>query len=304
MATARASRAKSATSTRTTSGARTTASGPAGRSLWSGQLRLALVTIPVQLASATNSAARLAFHQVDQKSRKRIRYEKIAPGIGPVAAADIVKGFEISRGNYVLITNEELDRIKLEAKNTIDLVQFVNHSEIDPIYFDKPYYVVPDGKTAVEAFEVLRDAMRATGKMGIGQFVMRGREYIAALKPCGQGLMLETLRFADEVRSAAPYFADIGDAAADPELLELATDLIERKSKPFDAAAFQDHYTEALRELIEAKAKHKVSVDEAADEKEPARGNVIDLVEALRRSVRGNETPPATATKRRNARKA
>lgn len=276
------------------------AAAPAGRSLWTGQLRLALVNIPVQLTAATSSSARLAFHQVDKNSHKRIRYEKVAPGIGPVAAEDIVKGFEIGKGNYVLITDEDFEKIKLEAKRTIDLVQFVDHCEIDPIYFDKPYYVMPDGKPAAEAYAVLRDAMRATGKMGIGQFVMRGREYIAALKPCGQGLMLETLRFADEVRRAAPYFAGIGEAEADPELLDLAEDLIRRKSKSFDAAAFQDHYTEALRALIEAKAKHKVSVDEGQGE-EPARENVIDLVEALRRSV-GTNAP--AAGKRRRARQA
>jgi DNA end-binding protein Ku len=270
------------------------------RSLWTGQLRLALVNIPVQLTAATSSTARLAFHQVDKKSHKRIRYEKVAPGIGPVAPENIVKGFELSKGHYVLVTDEDLDRVKLEARRTIDLVQFVDHCEIDPIYFDKPYYVVPDGKLATEAYAVLRDAMRATGKMGIGQFVMRGREYIAALKPCGQGLMLETLRFADEVRRAAPYFAGLAGAEADPELLELAEDLIKRKSKPFDAAVFQDHYTAALRALIEAKAKHKVSVDEGQKEEE-TRGNVIDLVEALRRSV-GAKPASSSPEKRRRAR--
>ncbi len=290
MATARASRR---TQSKT--------AAPARRSLWTGHLRLSLVNIPVQLATATNSAARLALHQIDKRSHKRIRYEKVAPGIGTVAAKNIVRGFEINRGNYVLITDEDLDKIKLEARRTIDLVQFVDHCEIDPIYFDKPYYVVPDGKQAVEAYAVLRDAMRATGKMGIGQLVMRGREYVAALKPCGQGLMLETLRFADEVRRAAPYFADIGTDKADPELLDLARDLIKRKTKAFDPAAFQDHYTEALRALIEARARHKVSVDEATDEP-PSRANVVDLVEALRLSVRGSNPPHAA--KRRRARQA
>ncbi|MBU6253163.1 MAG: Ku protein [Alphaproteobacteria bacterium] len=263
----------------------------AARSLWTGQLRLALVNIPVQLASATNSSARLSFHQVDLKSHKRIRYEKTAPGIGPVKPENIVKGFELSKGNYVLVTDEDLDHIKLESKRTIDLVQFVDHCEIDPIYFDKPYYVMPDGKLAGEAYAVLRDALRATGKMGVGQFVMRGREYIAALKPCGQGLMLETLRFADEVRRAAPYFADLGKTEADEELLDLAKDLIKRKTKKFDPAAFEDHYTEKLRALIEAKAKHKVRVDEDEAPDETKRGNVVDLVEALRRSVSNGAAP-------------
>jgi DNA end-binding protein Ku len=166
--------------------AKAAAAAPAaGRSLWSGQLRLSLVTIPVQLMSAVKTGARLAFHQVDAKSHKRIRYEKVAPGIGPVDAKNIVKGFEVSKGNYVLITDDDLETVKIEARHTIDLIQFVEQSEIDPIYFDKPYYVVPDGQLAEEAYAVLRDALRATRKMGIGQFVMRGREYVAALKPCG-----------------------------------------------------------------------------------------------------------------------
>ena len=181
-------------------------------------------------------------------------------------------------------------------------MQFVEHCEIDPVYFEKPYYVVADGKLAEEAYAVLRDALRATGKMGIGQFVMRGREYVAALKPCGQGMMLEPLRFADEVRAAAPFFTDADDAEADPELLDLAKDLIKRKSGKFDASRFHDHYTEALRGLIEAKAKHQVLVDETPDAAQGERGNVIDLVEALRQSVRANavaEAKPKAAKKRR-----
>ncbi len=266
-----------------------------GRSLWTGQLRLALVSIPVQLVSAVKSGARLAFHQVDAKSHKRIRYEKVAPGIGPVDAENIIKGFETSKGNYVLVTDEDIDSVKLEARRTVDLVQFVDHCEIDPIYFDKPYFVIPDGRLAEEAYAVLRDAMRATGKMGIGQFVMRGREYVVALKPCGQGMMLETLRFADEVREAAPFFADVDDAKPNEELLDLAKDLIKRKAGKFDASRFHDHYTEALRALIDAKTKHQVVVDEGPVEEE-GRGNVIDLVEALRQSVKANQAPPDSKT--------
>jgi DNA end-binding protein Ku len=273
-----------------------------GRSMWTGQLRLALVSIPVQLVSAVKTGARLSFHQIDSKSKKRIRYEKVAPGIGKVETADIVKGFEISKGEYVFITDDDLDHVKLEARRTIDLVQFVDHCEIDPIYFEKPYYVLPDGNLAEEAYGVLRDAMRATGKMGLGQFVMRGREYVAALKPCGQGLMLETLRFSDEVRAAAPFFADVAETEPNQELLDLAKDLIKRKTAKFEPGKFHDHYTEALRSLIEAKAKNRVPVDE--DVAEAPRNNVIDLVAALRQSVQDNEDKPAPkkpAAKRRRA---
>ena len=262
---------------------------PAGasgaRSLWSGQLRLALVSVPVQLVSAVKTGARLAFHQIDKASGKRIRYEKVAPGIGKVEADNIVKGFEVTKGKYVFITDEDLDQVKIEARRTIDLIQFVDHCEIDPIYFDKPYYVMPDGELAEEAYGVLRDALRATGKMGLGQFVMRGREYVVALKPCGAGLLLETLRFADEVRAAAPLFADVGDDQPNPELLDLAKELIARKAGKFEPERFHDQYTEALRAMIDAKAKHQpVTVDE--DDGGSNRDNVIDLVEALRRSVR------------------
>jgi len=270
-----------------------------GRSLWSGQLRLALVSIPVQLVSAGKTGARLAFHQVDAKSHKRIRYEKVAPGIGPVEAKNIVKGFEVSKGNYVLISDDDLEKVKIEARHTIDLIQFVDQGEIDPIYFEKPYFVVPDGKLAQEAYGVLRDALRASRKMGIGQFVMRGREYVAALKPCGRGLLLETLRFSDEVRRAAPFFADSGDDKPNPELLDLAQDLIRRKTQKFDAGKFHDHYTESLRRLIDAKAKNITPVDEDSGEDPAERGNVIDLVAALRQSVRQNQPEkPARKTRR------
>jgi DNA end-binding protein Ku len=270
-----------------------------GRSLWSGQLRLALVSVPVQLFSAVKTGARLAFHQVDAKSHKRIRYEKVAPGIGPIDAKNIVKGFEVSKGNYVLITDNDLEKVKIEARHTIDLIQFVDQGEIDPIYFEKPYFVVPDGKLAQEAYGVLRDALRASRKMGIGQFVMRGREYVAALKPCGRGLLLETLRFSDEVRRAAPFFADIGDDKPNPELLELAQDLISRKTQKFDASKFHDHYTESLRRLIDAKAKNITPVDEDSGDDSGERGNVIDLVAALRKSVAQNQPEKPVKKSRR-----
>lgn len=284
---------------------RTPKSGPpaaAGRPVWSGSLRLALVTVQVQLFSAIKTGARLAFHQIDETTGKRIRYEKVAPGAGPVDADHIVKGYEVSKGRYVLLSDEELDSVKIEARRTIDLVQFVDHCEIDPIYFDRPYYVLPDGDLAAEGYGILRDALRRTGKMGLGQFVMRGREYIAALKPCGDGLMLETLRFSDEVRAAAPMFADIGEGVADKELLDLAEELIARKTATFDPEAFHDRYTDSLRELIARKARtgKPLAVDESEDA--PATGQVIDLVAALKRSLaQKTETKSAAAAPAKKA---
>lgn len=270
-----------------------------GRPIWSGNLRLALVSVPVKIFPATASGARISFHQVHKPSGKRIRYQKIVPGMGPVEADEIVKGYEIGHGRYVLLEEDEIDELKLEAKRTLDLVQFVDMGEIDPIWFDRPYYVTPDGDLAEEAYGVLRDAMRRSKRYGLGQLVMRGREYIACLKPCGNGLLLETLRFADEVREAAPYFAEVDKGKPDQEMMDLAGELIQRKSAPFDADKFKDTYTTALRELIESKRKHEkpVTVDE---DEEPARGaEVIDLVEALKRSVKRSSNGAPEARRRK-----
>ena len=246
---------------------------------------------------------RLAFHQIDSKSGKRIRYKKVEPGIGPVNTDNIAKGFELAKGQYVLLMDKDFDAVKIEARRTIELIQFVDHCEIDPIFFDKPYYVLPDGDLAEEAYGILRDALRATNKMGLGQFVMRGREYVVALKPCGAGLMLETLRFADEVRPVAPLFSDMRDETPNAELLDLAKELIERKKSKFDPQKFHDHYTEALRKMIDAKAKHKKPIE---DDVEPqSRNNVVDLVEALRRGVNENKSldkPKSPTVKRAKGR--
>ncbi len=267
------------------------------RPIWTGNLRLALVSVPVNLYPATKTGAQISFHQVHEPSGKRIRYEKVVPGIGPVDADEIVKGFEVEKGSYVLIDPEEIDALKLEARKTLDLVQFVKQGEIDPIWFERPYYVVADGDLAEEAYNVLRDALRASGKIGLGQFVMRNREYIAALKPCGNGLLLETLRFTDEVRAAAPFFAGIDKTDPDQELLDLAKELIERKSAPFDPSQFKDKYSEALRALVDAKIKHRkpVVID---DEEIGSGGKVIDLVEALKRSVKNSGKAPAPRGKK------
>lgn len=275
------------------------AARPAGqrRPIWQGQVRLALVAVPVVIFPATSSGARLSFHQVHAPSGKRIRYEKVVPGVGPVDTDDIVKGFEISKDRYVLLEDEEIEAVKLEARKTVDLVQFVDHCEIDPIWFDRPYYVAPDGELAEDAYRVIRDALRSTRKVGIGQLVLRGRESIVALKPCGDGLMMETLRFADEVRNAAPFFADIGKGKSERELLDLAETLIEKKVAPYDPERFKDQYTEALRAVIDAKAKKKKPVEVEDDEAPRGGAEIIDLVEALKRSVRGGDSRKSASGK-------
>src|SRR5688500_10442603 len=229
----------------------------AARAYWKGQIRLALVSIPVEIFSATKSGATIAFNQIHEPSGKRIKYEKVVPGIGPVDPDDIVKGFQYAKGSYVLLDDEELEAVKLESKKTLELTQFVDHDEIDVLYYEKPYYVVPADDLAEEAFIVLREALRRTKKVAIGQLALRGREYIVSLKPCGRGIVLETLRYADEVNKAQGYFRDIADAKPDEELLDLAETLIEKKTAPFKPEEFHDRYIDAVRDLIEKKRKGK-----------------------------------------------
>jgi DNA end-binding protein Ku len=260
----------------------------AARPVWRGQIRLALVSIPVELYPATRSGAAIQFHQVHEPSGKRIKYEKVVPGVGPVDRDEIVKGYEVSKGHYVLLDQEEIEAVKLESRKTLDLVQFVDLSDIDAMYFDKPYYVVPADDLAEEAFVVIRDALRQARKVGVGQLAMRGQEYVVALKPCGRGMLLETLRYADEVNKAASFFREIGDHKPDPDLLDLAATLIEKKTGDFDPKEFHNRYVDALKSLIAEKQRkkgEKVIQDPDADAP-PSRGsNVIDLMAALKKSL-------------------
>lgn len=278
----------------------------AARPYWKGQIRLALVSIPVEIYSATRSGATVAFNQIHEPSGKRIKYEKTVPGIGAVEPEDIVKGYEYSKGHYVLLDDDELEAVKLESKKTLELTQFVDAHEIDPLYYERPYYVVPADDLAEEAFVVLREAMRDTKKVGLGQLAMRGREYVVSLKPCGRGILLETLRYADEVVKAQGYFRDISDAKPEAEMLELAEALIGKKASSFDPAKFHDRYVDALKDLIEKKRKLKGARIEAQEDEAPAkRGtNVIDLMAALKRSIEKPGAKTAAATKKAPAKKA
>ena len=263
----------------------------AARPYWKGQIRLALVSIPVEIYSATKSGATIAFNQIHEPTGKRIKYEKVVPGIGPVDPDEIVKGYQYEKGSYVLLEDEELEAVKLESKKTLELTQFVDYDDIDVLYYEKPYFVVPADDLAEEAFIVLREALRRTKQVALGQLALRGREYLVSLKPCGRGIVLETLRYADEVNKAQNYFRDIAEAKPDEELLDLAEALIERKTAPFDPSKYHDRYIEAVEELIEKKRKGKTI--RADDEPAPARGsNVIDLMAALKRSI---ERPGADA---------
>ena len=258
----------------------------AARPYWKGQIRLALVSIPVEIYSATRSGATIAFNQIHEPSGQRIKYEKVVPGIGPVDVDEIVKGFEYAKGEYVLLDDDEIEGVKLESKKTLELTQFVDSHDIDAIYFEKPYYVVPADDLAEEAFIVLREALRRTRKIGLGQLAMRGREYVVSIKACGRGMVMETLRYADEVNKATGYFREIGDTDPDEELLDLATTLIDKKTGKFDAREFHDRYADALKELIERKKKGKTLNIESDDKGSDSRGsNVVDLMAALKNSL-------------------
>lgn len=276
----------------------------AARAYWSGQIRLALVSIPVEIFPATKSGAQIRFNQVHKPSGKRIAYEKVVPGVGPVDRDEIIKGYEISKGEYVLLEEREIEAVKIESKRTLELVQFVDAGEIDPLYFEKPYYVAPKDQLAEEAFVVLREAMRQAKKVALGQLSVRGSEKLVAIKPCGKGLLLETLRYADEVRQGRAFFSDIDDSKPDKELLELATHLIEKRTAPFEPAEFEDRYITALKALIDKKAKSRTGKAIIEDNGKPASsgGNVIDLMAALKKSV--GETGKAPAKKRAPAKSA
>jgi DNA end-binding protein Ku len=275
----------------------------ASRAIWKGQLRLSLVSIPVEIHSAVQTGARLQFRQIHGPSKKPVNYTKTVAGIGPVKADDILKGYEVGDEEYLLLDPAEVDAIRLETKKTFELVQFVDAGEIAPLYYDKPYYMVPTDDLAEDAYRVVRDALRKTNRVGLGQMTMRGKEYLCAVRACGDGLLMETLYYADEIRNAEPLFRDIEDKEADADLLSVATQLIDRKTGPFKAEAFQDHYDQALRALIEAKRNNRKTpravVGEMAER--PKGANVVDLMEALRESLKGSAKPAAAKAKPRKA---
>ena len=266
----------------------------AARPYWKGQLRLALVSIPVEIYSATKSGASVAFRQIHEPSGKPVKYLKSVPGVGPVDAADIIKGYEYEKGNFVLLDEGELEAVRLESKKTLELTLFVPADDIDITYYEKPYYVVPADDLANEAFIVLREALKKTRMVGLGQLAMRGREHVVSIKPCGKGLVMETLRYADELAKAQSYFSEIPSDKPDAELLDLAETLIAKKTGDFDPAQFKDRYIDALKDLVARKLKAKGRKIVAEDEPDVAssKGNVIDLMAALKKSL---EKPGAKA---------
>jgi DNA end-binding protein Ku len=255
------------------------------RPTWHGHLRLSLVTCPVALYTATNSGGDVHFNLINPKTNNRIKMITTDPDTGPVERSSLVKGYEIAKGEYILMTQEEINSVKLESTKTIDIERFVPAEDIDRIYWDSPYYLAPDGKLAQEAFAVIRESMAQSGQIGIGRVVMSTRERIVALEPRGKGILVYTLRTDAEVRKEDEIFGSISDKAADPQMIAIAQKIIEQQEGPFDPSQFVDRYEEALKALIEAKQKgHKVAKVE-----EPEDTNVIDLMAALRASLSAKE---------------
>jgi len=272
------------------------------RTFWKGYLRLALVTIPIRLVTAERAEATPKFRQIDRVSKQRIRYVKVVPGKGEIKKEDIVMGYEVEPGNYVLMEDSELDSVKLETKHTIELTQFVDAHEIDPLYFERPYYVLPDGEIAEEGYRVIRDVLKERRKAAIGQLTLRGKENLVALYPGGAGLVLDTLRYDSEIKDADDVFSSIAHGESRADMRKMAEELIDNRSQPFDPSKYKNHYADALRELVKSKLSTGQAV--AVEDNSPSGAKVLDFMEALKRSVAAAEAPPAPAQKKATTTKA
>jgi DNA end-binding protein Ku len=255
------------------------------RPTWQGHLKLSLVTCPVALYTATNSAGDVHFNLINPKTNNRIKMITTDPDTGPIERSDLVKGYEVSKGEYILLTNDEINAVKLESTKTIDIERFVPGDEIDRLYWDNPYFLAPDGKLAQEAFGVIRTAMERSGQIALGRVVIGTRERILALEPRDRGILAYTIRTDAEVRKADQIFSAISDKAADPAMISIAEKIIEQKEGPFDPSQFVDRYEEALKALIEDKKKGAKPAKVA----EPDDTNVVDLMSALRASLRAKD---------------
>lgn len=264
------------------------------RPTWHGHLKLSLVTCPVGLYTATASNAHVSFNLINPETNNRIRMVPTDPDTGPVERADLVKGYEVSKDEYVLFDDADFDKVKLETTHTISIDSFVDEAEIDRLYWDDPFYVVPEKGVGAEAFAVIRDAMKEAGKVAIGSLVLRGRERQLALEVRGKGLVAWSLRAHDEVRDADDYFDDIPAVKPDKDMVEIATRIIAQKEADFDPTTFKDRYDDALRDMIKAKQKGGKGLVEV---EQPDDTNVVDLMAALRNSLKGSASAKPAAKK-------
>ncbi|HSZ11953.1 MAG TPA: Ku protein [Rhizomicrobium sp.] len=264
------------------------------RPAWQGHLRLSLVSCPVALINATTRANDVSFHLLNPETNNRIRMIPTDPDTGPVERADLVKGYEVSKDEYVIVTDEELDEVKLESTRTLEIERFVDASSIDRLFWNDPYFLVPDGDEGIEAYIVIRDAMADADRIALGRVVMHTRERLMAMEPRGKGIIAYTLRMYDEVVDPTHAFRDIPTAKPDKRMIEIAQKIIEQQEGPFEPEDFKDRYEMALRELVKRKEKGEKLVTAP----EPEDTNVIDLMEALQRSLKGKgRAAPARAHK-------
>jgi len=279
----------------------------APRAYWKGYLKLSLVSCPVALFPASSEREKISFHQLNKKTGNRIKYRKVdAETEDEVDASDIIKGYEVGKGEYIELEPEELEAVAIESTRTIEIDEFVPKNEIDELYLNNPYYLVPDGEVGQQAFAVIREAIRKQGMVALGRVVFTSREHVMALEPRGKGLLGVTLRYPYEIRKEEQYFDEVEDEKIPKDMLELATHIVETKSGHFNPDKFEDHYENALKELLKKKrAGEKI---EAPKEREPAK--VINLMDALRRSVSAERAggarrkPSRSSAQRRTAKRA
>jgi DNA end-binding protein Ku len=262
------------------------------RPFWSGQIQISLVSFGVKLFPATEAKSDIHFHQLSRKTGERIRHQKVSAEEGPVEASDIVKGYEYRKGEYVTVEPNEIEHLRIPSRHTLEVTQFVDEEEVDPEFFEKPYFVVPEDDTQAEAFAVVRKALQTTKKAALGKIAFGGREHLVAVSAPADdrlsGMMAYTMRYAEELRDPAEYFGEIKKVTIDEDQLSLAKELIKRKTAKFAPDKFKDEYEAALREMVQAKVKHlPIPQDEPASKS----AKVINLMDALRKSVRNDDGP-------------
>jgi len=257
----------------------------APRAYWKGYLKLSLVSCPIALFPATSEREKISFHQLNKQTGNRIRYRKIDAVTGDeVESADIIKGYEVAKGEYIELEPEELDAVAIESKRVIEIDEFVPKAEIDELYLRDPYFIIPDGEVGQQAFAVIREAIRKEGMVALGKVVFTSREHIIALEARDKGMVGVTLRYPYEVREAEEYFDTIDDEKVPKDMLDLAIHIVDSKRGEFDPEKFADHYENALKELLRKKQKG----EKIERPKEPARTNVVNLMDALRQSVQAS----------------
>ncbi|MBW8881468.1 MAG: Ku protein [Asticcacaulis sp.] len=262
------------------------------RPYWSGSIRVSLVSLQVDMFTALDAGRKIAFHQIHKPTGERVR-QQLVVGDEVIDRDDIVKGYEVEKGQYVLFDPDEIKELKIPSSKTMELSRFVPYDAIDAIWFDTPYYLAPSGKADHATFAVIRDALRDLKVMGLGQIVISGSERLCSVKPCGPGMLLETLHYADEIRKSGPYFGDVKSGGLAEDEVDLAKELIRRKIGAFEPEQYHDRYTDALRELVEARIEHR-PMRQAAETRPVAK--VVNLMDALRASLKqdaANDQAPA-----------